>query len=201
MRVHITGNVSEYDVQDTLEEAVSVWHQKLTEDNPELDEIFETAEDCRIAELTADLQFKIGDKWQVITTDNHSEAPELLVVEAETDEDGELIWDSVKDNDGASNFNDIEAMIVAGKVKSIRDLPEIESKLTAVAVLSRYDFSSEGFFVEVGEVIETAKIVVQVLRKSYHPYAEDELVAEAVFPSDKLDEVKQHYLELWEATR
>lgn len=197
MRLEITGHIDEFNMQETVGEALKLWMDKIAADNPDMKEMFEKVEAVDITELTAVMRFKLEgiEEWQQIATDNHAEIPELLTVTVETDEQGNILTDTVKDNDGDSDYSDIEALIAAGLHK--QELKPADS------IYSAGDLSEvAGYYIgdyRISVCIDaTDQVVVQAEERNWQ--GDSRLVAETVFPADQLDKIKQHYLELAEAT-
>ena len=198
MRLEINGHIDAAgEFADTvLDDAMTLWANKIAADNPDMKEMFEKVEAVDITELTAVLRFKLEgiDDWQQITTDNHEGIPELLTVKVETDEQGNILTDTVTDNDGDSDYNDIEALIAAGLPKQLESAETIysEGELTEKAGYRIGDYRISVCTDELDQV------VVQAEELNWQ--GDTRLVAETVFPADQLDKIKQHYLELAEAT-
>lgn len=199
MRLEIKGRIEADDIQSTVEDAVGVWLKKLENDNPEMKETFKQVEDLYATSVTVDLTFKMAGvaEPQVLTTDNHEGIPELLVVTAETDDEGNLLWDSVKDNDGDSLFSEAEALIATG-LTGRRD--EIVSDYLDVIV-----GTEEYIDIDSTTVVHVFKAgyeaVVQLSDKThkkgtYRPL----LFAEVAFPVEEYDNLVTHYRKLAEVT-
>lgn len=196
MRLEITGNITE--VEDTFNAAFIKWIEKIEAESPEM---ADSLLDCcvKVTGMTFDLQFKpvSADDWQVLTTDNHEGIPELLVVKAETDDDGNLLWDTVKDNDGDSNFSEVEAIITAG-TQGITDKPEIESVYAdKVPVKSEVFSMFNGVTVNVIETAEETVVQAYVLQDTAK-HSEPKLISEVAFPLESFSELTAHYAELAE---
>lgn len=196
MRLEITGNVEPWAMENTIEDSLELWFEKLLADNQEMAEVFAKVEGIKFTSIALDMCFKLegNDEWQVITTDNHAEIPELLTVKVATDEHGHIITDSVTDNDGDSDYSEFEAIIAAGAtgehkpVASMYEAGELELQ-------EDYDFGN----IEIDVLIDPeCQVVVQALEFNFQ--YDVTLIAEAVFPADQLNSIKQHYLELAEAT-
>lgn len=201
MRLEITGTVSPFELQKTVDEAIYVWLKKVQDDNPVVAEMLENDVDTIFTSVTIDLAFGVeetGD-WSVLTTDNHEGIPELLVVKAETDDEGNLVWDSVKDNEGDSLFNELEALIAAG-LKS--DRPKVESKFTDVIPDSGVETVELLGGVDIDIFIAEGHTVVQAYELNTDSSNPDEskLIAEVTFPEEEFDSILKHYQELAEIT-
>lgn len=198
MKMEINGHIDAAgEFADTvLDDAITLWADKIAADNPDMKEMFEKVEAVDITELTAVMRFKLEgiDDWQQIATDNHAEIPELLTVKVETDEQGNILTDTVTDNDGDSDYNDIEALITAGLPKQLESAETIysEGELTEKA-----GYYIGGYRISVC-TDALNQVVVQAEELNWQ--GDSRLVAETVFPADQLDSIKQHYLELAEAT-
>lgn len=196
MRLEITGNVEAFEMQETFGKALELWVDKIAADNPDMKEMFEKVEAVDITELTAVMRFKLEgiDDWQQITTDNHEGIPELLTVKVETDEHGNILTDTVTDNDGDSDYNDIEAIIAAGTVGERKPVASMY-EAGELELQEDYGFGN----IEINVLIDPeCQVVVQALEFNFQ--YDVTLIAEAVFPADQLDSIKQHYKELEEAT-
>lgn len=199
MRLEITGNIDADDVQDKIEEAVAVWMEKIETDNPEFAEVLERVDAVNASKVSVDLQFKLEDSedWQVLSTDNHEGIPELLVVKAETDDKGELIWDSVEDNDENSDFTEFEALIASG------------AKPERTEIKSKYDIDLDSaggvttIFLDENTAIHIIKLSKEVVVQAYDKTPKKGtfrpvLFAEASFPVSEYDKLVAHYKELAE---
>lgn len=198
MRLEITGNISALQLQEVVAEAYDKWVEKMIADNPEMDDLM-THADAKITGVTVDFQFKPESTtdWQVLTTDNHEGIPEVLVVTAETDDEGNLMWDTVKDNDGDSNFSEVEAIITAG-TQGITDKPEIES-VYADKIPVKADVYSmfNGNTVNVIKLEDETVVQVYVLQDTAK-HSEPKLISEVAFPLEAYSELSAHYAELAE---
>lgn len=115
IKVDMSKNTGATDVNSIISQVLEVYLAKLSEDSPEAFEQLAGGE--VVTGLTVDIGFKVAgqSELQVLSVDPHgTEHQEMLVVTAETDEQGELIWDKVTDNDEVSLFSDIEVMIAEG---------------------------------------------------------------------------------------
>lgn len=198
MRLHIKGHMeSGRSIGKAVGDAFEQWLLKLKSDNPELKDQLENAIGLEATDVTVDFKFMLegSEDWQVITTDNHSELPELLVVEAETDEEGKLLWDTVKDNDGNSNFNEVEAMITAKQIKDIADMPVIKGEF-GIVPQSVIAFPNEKFCVTIGKSNHVGYIGVHVTRYNSGQAGFTDLIGEVEYQADQFDKVKKHYQEL-----
>lgn len=196
MRMEITGQLNPEYFEDAADNTLQLWLKKINKDNPDMATAMESVEELQITAMTVDFAFKLkdSDEWQVITTDNHAEIPELLIVKAEVDECGHVVADTLTDNDGNSDFNDIEALITAGLPKQLESAETIysEGELTEKA-----GYYIGGYRISVcTDALD--QVVVQAEELNWQ--GDSRLVAETVFPADQLDKIKQHYLELAEAT-
>lgn len=199
MRLEIKGSFPSYCLDEVIEEATEAWFTKLSQDNPEVAEGLNTAEELIVTGFTVDLAFKMAGvaEPQVLTTDNHEGIPELLVVTAETDSQGNLLWDSVKDNDGDSLFSEAEALIATGLTGRREEI--VSDYLDAVVMTEEYIDIDSTTVVNVAKVGYEA--VVQLLDKSpkegtYRPI----LFAEVAFPVEEYDNLVTHYKKLAEVT-
>lgn len=193
MQLEIEGTLDTSNLEYIIGEAMSVWLDKIKKDSPEVAESLKNAEDGRISKVTVDIQFKLADnpEWQVLSTDNHEGIPELLKVTAETDEEGNLLFDTVKDNDEDSNFSEIEALIAKGI--STEDTV-IESKYAAtVAVKQETIKVSDG--IEIRLFTTEGEAVVNVF-KDIDGTGFLKLVAEVSFPVEQHESLLEHYKEL-----
>ena len=199
MRLEIKGHLdaTEEFADTVLDDALTVWVKKIAKDNPDMNGMLEKVEAVEITSLTAEMCFKLEDNedWQIITTDNHEGIPELLTVTVETDEQGNLLTDSVKDNDGDSGFNEIEALIAAGNATDLKpaktayDGVELEYK-------EEFDFGNIAVYILTDP---DNQVVVQA--NEFNVFHDTRLVAEAVFPQEKLADIIAHYRELKEAAQ
>lgn len=196
MRMEITGHVEADEMQETFGKALELWADKIAADNPDMKEMLDKVEAVDITEMSAVMRFKLEgiEDWQQIATDNHSEIPELLTVKVETDEQGNILTDTVTDNDGDSDYNAIEALIAAGLPKQLESAETIYSdgELTEKAGYRIGDYRISVCTDELDQV------VVQAEELNWQ--GDTRLVAETVFPEGNLETIKQHYLELAEAT-
>lgn len=193
MRLEIKGKIVPLDMEDTLEEAFELWGTKIREDNPEMAAAFTEIEDVYFTKVTVDIGFKVKgmDDLQVITTDNHEGIPELLVVTAETDDKGNLLWDSVKDNDGDSLFTEAEALIATGLSSSRK---EIDSNYLDTEFHAATSINIDS--ATVVDIYRTAEETVVHARDLTEPYKP--LFAEVAFPLEEYDKLVEHYQQLAE---
>lgn len=192
MKVEITGNIAPISLQSTVEKVIDAWYDKLIADNPEMLQALQAVEDIRFSAITVDLQFKLSgtEEWQVITTDNHADIPELLTVKAELDDSGNIVG-AVTDNDGNSNYSDFEALIAKGVPA---ELPTMESQYNQDDLKHIQSYSLDNYDAVISED-EAGQVVVQAFTGVEY----SSLVAEAVFPAYELDNLKAHYRELEDA--
>lgn len=194
MRLEITGSIDPQYLEDTVARAAGAWFNKLAADNPEMAEAIDNME-IMLSAVTLDLKFKPegADEWQVITTDNHEGIAELLVVKAETDDDGNLLWDTVRDNDGNSDFNEFDALIARGLPTEQKT---VESKYSSDDLLHKEHFIlSDSHWVDIS-VDAADNVVVQAWHQDMEGAMSQTLIAEVAFPPESLDEVLSHYSEL-----
>lgn len=193
MRLEIKGKFEADDIQSTVEDAVGVWIKKLESDNPEMKETFKQVENLYATSVTVDLTFKMAGvaEPQVLTTDNHEGIPELLVVTAETDDKGNLLWDSVKDNDGDSLFTEAEALIATGLSSSRK---EIDSNYLDTEFHAATSINIDS--ATVVDIYRTAEETVVHARDLTEPYKP--LFAEVAFPLEEYDKLVEHYQQLAE---
>lgn len=195
MRLEITGRIDAGNLDYVVGKALEAWFDKLGKDNPAIAEALEDAEVLASA-ITINFLLKPegADEWQVITTDNHEGIPELLVVKAETDEEGELLLDSVKDNDGDSEFTEIEALIAAGVPSDRKSVATIYED----AELVHHElFEFEDICINI-LTDPDGQVVVQATEVNWQ--GDHRLIAETVFAEDQLENIIEHYRELKEAT-
>lgn len=197
MRLEINGHIDADEMQETFGKALELWADKIAADNPDMKEMLDKVEDVDITEMSAVLRFKVEGiaDWQVITTDNHAEIPELLTVTVETDEQGNILTDTVTDNDGNSDYSDIEALIAAGLHK--QELKPADSIYTAGELTEVAGYYIGDYRISISTDTE-GQVVVHAEELNWQ--GDGRLVAETVFPADQLATIKQHYLELAEAT-
>lgn len=195
MRLEITGKIDAGNLDQIVGKALEAWFDKLGKDNPAITEALEDA-DILASAITIDFLLKPEgeDEWQVITTDNHEGIPELLVVKAETDEEGNLLLESVKDNDGESEFNEIEAMIAAGVPSDRKSVVTIYED----AELIHHELFDFGDICINILTDSDGQVVVQATEVNWQ--GDHRLIAETVFPPDQMDKIIDHYEELKEAT-
>lgn len=193
MRLEIKGKIAEWDLQETLDEAFKLWKTKIREDSPEMASAFTEVEDVYFTKVTVDIGFKVKgiDELQVITTDNHEDIPELLVVTAETDEEGNLLWDSVKDNDENSLFTEAEALIASG-MSGIRKEIVSDYLDTETLAVTNIVIDSETT-VAIFKTVEETVVQARDNAKPYMP-----LFAEVAFPLEEYDKLVEHYQQLAE---
>ena len=196
MRLEITGNMDTFTLESGVEATLDAWLKKLENDNPEMRDALKKIEDAKISSVTVDMQFKLEDRdeWQVITTDNHEGIPELLVVKAETDEEGNLLLESVKDNDGESEFNEIEALIAAGVPAEHKSVATIYED---AELLHHELFDFEDICINI-LTDPDGQVVVQATEVNWQ--GDHRLIAETVFDAEQLENIIEHYRELKEAT-
>lgn len=195
MRLEITGRIDAGNLDYVVGKALEAWFDKLGKDNPAITEALEDA-DVLASAITIDFLLKPEgeDEWQVITTDNHEGIPELLVVKAETDEEGNLLLESVKDNDGESEFNEIEAMIAAGVPSDHKSVATIYED----AELIHHElFDFEDICINI-LTDPDGQVVVQATEVNWQ--GDHRLIAETVFDAEQLENIIEHYRELKEAT-
>lgn len=195
MRLEITGKIDAGNLDQIVGKALEAWFDKLGKDNPAITEALEDA-DVLASAITIDFLLKPEgeDEWQVITTDNHEGIPELLVVKAETDEEGNLLLESVKDNDGESEFNEIEALIAAGVPSDRKSVVTIYED----AELIHHELFDFGDICINILTDSDGQVVVQATEVNWQ--GDHRLIAETVFPPDQMDKIIDHYEELKEAT-
>lgn len=195
MRLEITGKIDAGNLDQIVGKALEAWFDKLGKDNPAITEALEDA-DVLASAITIDFLLKPEgeDEWQVITTDNHEGIPELLVVKAETDEEGNLLLESVKDNDGESEFNEIEAMIAAGVPSDRKSVVTIYEDAELLHH-ELFDFGDTCINILTDP---DGQVVVQATEVNWQ--GDTRLIAETVFPPEKLENIIEHYRELKEAT-
>lgn len=195
MRLEITGKIDAGNLDQIVGKALEAWFDKLGKDNPAVMEALEDA-DVLASSLTIDFLLKPEgeDEWQVITTDNHEGIPELLVVKAETDEEGNLLLESVKDNDGESEFNEIEALIAAGVPSERKSIATIYEE-TELIHHELFDF--EDICINI-LTDPDGQVVVQATEVNWQ--GDHRLIAETVFDAEQLENITEHYRELKEAT-
>ena len=196
MRLEITGNVDPFNLEDTVTEAVGMWIDKIEQDNPAVGELLLADEtEINISAITVDFKFKLAgsEEWQVITTDNHEGIDELLIVKAETDDDGKLLFDSVKDNDGDSEFTEIEALIAQGLPKSKKPIESIyhPSDLTEIDC-----FYFEDEDVLISKTIEGNAVVQVFADTEGNEGLHVDLIAEVEYEAENLQKLLEHYGEL-----
>lgn len=196
MRLEITGKLDIEELESAVDTSLDVWLKKLEEDNPEMRAMLKKIDDAKISSVTVDMQFKLEDEdeWQVITTDNHEGIPELLVVKAETDEEGNLLLESVKDNDGESEFNEIEALIAAGAPSDRKSVVTIYED----AELLHHELFDFGDICINILTDSDGQVVVQATEVNWQ--GDHRLIAETVFDAEQLENIIEHYRELKEAT-
>lgn len=195
MRLEITGKIDAGNLDQIVGKALEAWFDKLGKDNPAITEALEDA-DVLASAITIDFLLKPEgeDEWQVITTDNHEGIPELLVVKAETDEEGNLLLESVKDNDGESEFNEIEAMIAAGVPSDRKSVVTIYED----AELLHHELFDFGDICINILTDSDGQVVVQATEVNWQ--GDHRLIAETVFDAEQLENIIEHYRELKEAT-
>lgn len=195
MRLEITGKIDAGNLDQIVGKALEAWFDKLGKDNPAITEALEDA-DVLASAITIDFLLKPEgeDEWQVITTDNHEGIPELLVVKAETDEEGNLLLESVKDNDGESEFNEIEAMIAAGVPSDRKSVVTIYEDAELIHH-ELFDFGD----IRINILTDSdGQVVVQATEVNWQ--GDHRLIAETVFDAEQLENIIEHYRELKEAT-
>lgn len=195
MRLEITGKIDAGNLDQIVGKALEAWFDKLGKDNPAITEALEDA-DVLASAITIDFLLKPEgeDEWQVITTDNHEGIPELLVVKAETDEEGNLLLESVKDNDGESEFNEIEAMIAAGVPSDRKSVVTIYED----AELLHHELFDFGDICINILTDSDGQVVIQATEVNWQ--GDHRLIAETVFDAEQLENIIEHYRELKEAT-
>lgn len=195
MRLEITGKIDAGNLDQIVGKALEAWFDKLGKDNPAITEALEDA-DVLASAITIDFLLKPEgeDEWQVITTDNHEGIPELLVVKAETDEEGNLLLESVKDNDGESEFNEIEALIAAGVPSDRKSVVTIYED----AELIHHELFDFGDICINILTDSDGQVVVQATEVNWQ--GDHRLIAETVFDAEQLENIIEHYRELKEAT-
>ncbi|MBO6417366.1 hypothetical protein [Enterococcus gallinarum] len=195
MRLEITGKIDAGNLDQIVGKALEAWFDKLGKDNPAITEALEDA-DVLASAITIDFLLKPEgeEEWQVITTDNHEGIPELLVVKAETDEEGNLLLESVKDNDGESEFNEIEALIAAGVPSDRKSVVTIYED----AELIHHELFDFGDICINILTDSDGQVVVQATEVNWQ--GDHRLIAETVFDAEQLENIIEHYRELKEAT-
>lgn len=195
MRLEITGKIDAGNLDQIVGKALEAWFDKLGKDNPAITEALEDA-DVLASAITIDFLLKPEGEheWQVITTDNHEGIPELLVVKAETDEEGNLLLESVKDNDGESEFNEIEALIAAGVPSDRKSVVTIYED----AELIHHELFDFGDICINILTDSDGQVVVQATEVNWQ--GDHRLIAETVFDAEQLENIIEHYRELKEAT-
>lgn len=195
MKLEITGRIDADAIEKTIAKALEAWLDKLAQDNPDIAEALEDSE-VKASSITVDFLLKPegAEEWQVLTTDNHKDIPELLVVKAETDKYGNLLLDSVKDNDGDSEFNEIEALIAAGIPSERKSVATVYEE-TELIHHELFDFGDICVDILTDSDGQT---VVQATEVNWQ--GDRRLIAETVFPKEELGNIIDHYRELKEAT-
>ena len=195
MRLEIKGKIAGINLEATVEEALELWKTKIREDNPEMVAAFTEIEDVHFTKVTVDIGFKVKgmDELQVITTDNHEGIPELLVVAAETDADGKLLRDSLKDNDENSLFTEAEALIASGMNGSRKEIVSAYFNTEFHAVTRIVVDSDTAVYIR--KTVKEAVVQVYDTSKPYKP-----LFAEVAFPLEEYDKLVEHYQQLAEVT-
>lgn len=193
MRIEIKGNFPPYRLHEVIEEAVVVWFSKLSTDNPEVADVLDTVEAVNVTGFTVDLAFKLPEiaEPQVLTTDNHEGIPELLVVTAETDADGNLLWSSLRDNDENSLFTEAEALIASGLSGSRKEIVSDYLDKDFHAVTRIVVDSDTAVYIR--KTVKEAVVQVYDTSKPYKP-----LFAEVAFPLEEYDKLVEHYQQLAE---
>lgn len=194
MRLEITGRIAAGSLEQTVGKAFEAWFDKLGKDNPAIKEALEDA-DVLASAITVDFLLKPegSEEWQVITTDNHEGIPELLVVKAETDAKGELLLDSVKDNDGDSEFTEIEALIAQGLPKSKKPIESIYHPSDLIEIDCFY-FEDED--VLISKTIEGNAVVQVFTDTEGNDGLHVDLIAEVEYEAENLQKLMEHYGEL-----
>lgn len=191
MRLEITGRIAAGSLEQTVGKAFEAWFDKLGKDNPAIKEALEDA-DVLASAITVDFLLKPegSEEWQVITTDNHEGIPELLVVKAETDAKGELLLDSVKDNDGDSEFTEIEALIAQGLPKSKKPIESIYHPSDLIEIDCFY-FEDED--VLISKTIEGNAVVQVFTDTEGNDGLHVDLIAEVEYEAENLQKLMEHY--------
>lgn len=194
MRLEITGRIAAGSLEQTVGKAFEAWFDKLGKDNPTIKEALEGA-DVLASAITVDFLLKPegSEEWQVITTDNHEGIPELLVVKAETDAKGVLLLDSVKDNDGDSEFTEIEALIAQGLPKSKKPIESIYHPSDLIEIDCFY-FEDED--VLISKTIEGNAVVQVFTDTEGNDGLHVDLIAEVEYEAENLQKLMEHYGEL-----
>lgn len=196
MKLEITGHIDAAgEMRETFGKALELWADKIAADNPDMKEMLDKVEAVDITELSAVLRFKLEgiEDWQQITTDNHEGIPELLTVKVETDEQGNILTDTVTDNDGDSDFNEIEALIAAGSAGKRKP---VTTMYDGISLDWKEEFDFGDIEIDILTDLE-GQVVVQAVE--FDDEYNDTLIAETVFPADQLEKIIAHYRELKEA--
>lgn len=195
MRLEITGTMELYSLESAVALALGKWLEKLAKDNPDMRDALQNIEDAKCSSITLDLVFKPegSEDWQVITTDNHEGIEELLVVKVETDDAGKLMLDSLKDNDGDSEFTEIEALIAQGLPKSKKPIESIYHPSDLIEIDCFY-FEDED--VLISKTIEGNAVVQVFTDAESNEGLHVDLIAEVEYAAENLQKLLEHYGEL-----
>lgn len=187
MRVELKGKFyNAYDVEEALVEAVTPLFEKINQENQEL---FNAIADGFMTDVNLIFNFELeGQQETTVLTVDHHGTPEMLVIKAEFDEEGNMLEQS--DNEEVSEFTEVEALIAQGlpteftAVESeyfsdqLFELEEYQIKDMTVALFHTGDLSEE-----------TGVIVVQ--------YQQDnKLIQEIEVPWSEREKLQLYFQEL-----
>lgn len=189
MRVEVKGKFDGfYEMQESCSKAIQPFFDKLAEDNPEMWTNIAEGDVC-ISEASIVLQFQ-SDKQQeptVLTVDHHG-TPEMLVIKAEFDEDGNMLEQS--DNEQESEFTEAEALIAQGLPT---DFTAVESNYYSDQLFEMDEYQIKDMTVALfhtGDLSEESGIVVVQYQQ------DNKLIQEIEVPWREYEKVQTYFQEL-----
>lgn len=193
MKIIISGQtpLKQFDPAKTVNAVHDRYLQKLSEDDPEAyASLTANLESEVVLEFTVNLAYKLRgqDELQLMTTDPLGEGhAEQLVVTAEVDADGKLLFDSIKDNDEESEFSTIEALIAEGLPDKFE---QIDSQYYSDELVEEAEITVSDMTVAIFTTLDNSKVVVQ--------YQQDNaLIAEFEIANDS-DTVQANIIEYFQ---
>lgn len=111
MRVELKGKFyNMQDVEKALDGAITPVFERIRQETQEL---FNAIEDGFMADVNLVFNFELeGQQEPTVLTVDHHGTPEMLVIKAEFDEEGNMLEQS--DNEEVSEFTEVEALIAQG---------------------------------------------------------------------------------------
>lgn len=187
MRVELKGKFyNMQDVEDAITKALTPLFERIKQENPKL---LNAIEDGFMTDVNLVLNFELeGQPEPTVLTVDHHGTPEMLVIKAEFDEEGNMIEQS--DNEKESEFTEVEALIAQGLPT---EFAAIESKYCSDQLFELEEYQIKDMTVALfhtGDLSEeTGVIVVQ--------YQQDnKLIQEIEVPWSEREKLQLYFQEL-----